>query len=214
MNASHKVKAQFTLPELYNDHLIKWDLHVTKQLGKHNMIIGRDILQFLKIDLRFSDNVVKWDNAEMPFKDGDVTPREAYHIADPVSMEDSVERIKRILDAKHEKANLSKICHKQSELDEAQKKQLEALLFKDKALFDGQLGHWHGQEVKINVKEGTKPYHARAFNIPQCHILTLKAEVERLCKIGVLKKVNRSEWAAPTFIIPKKDGPVCFISDF
>jgi len=38
--------------------------------------------------------------------------------------------------------------------------------------------------------------------------------VERLVKIGVLKKVNRSEWAAPTFIIPKKDGSVRFISDF
>jgi len=42
----------------------------------------------------------------------------------------------------------------------------------------------------------------------------LKAEVERLVKIGVLKKVNRSEWAAPTFIIPKKDGSVRCISDF
>jgi len=43
---------------------------------------------------------------------------------------------------------------------------------------------------------------------------TLKAEVERLIKIGVLKKVNRSEWAAPTFVIPKKDGSVRFTSDF
>jgi len=32
--------------------------------------------------------------------------------------------------------------------------------------------------------------------------------------MGVLKKANRSEWAAPTFIIPKKDGSVRFISDF
>jgi RNase H-like domain found in reverse transcriptase/Reverse transcriptase (RNA-dependent DNA polymerase) len=31
---------------------------------------------------------------------------------------------------------------------------------------------------------------------------------------GVLKQVNRSECAAPTFIIPKKDGSVRFISDF
>jgi len=31
---------------------------------------------------------------------------------------------------------------------------------------------------------------------------TLKAEVERLVKTGVLKKVNRSEWAAPTFVLP------------
>jgi len=29
-----------------------------------------------------------------------------------------------------------------------------------------------------------------------------------------LLKVNHSEWAAPAFIIPKKDGSVQFISDF
>jgi len=68
--------------------------------------------------------------------------------------------------------------------------------------------------VKLELKEGAKPYHARAYNTPRCHIQTLKAKVERLVKIGVLKKVNGSEWTAPTFIIPKKDGSVRFISDF
>ena len=44
--------------------------------------------------------------------------------------------------------------------------------------------------------------------------MTLKLELERLCKIGVLRKIKHSEWAAPTFIIPKKDGTLRFISDF
>ena len=39
-------------------------------------------------------------------------------------------------------------------------------------------------------------------------------EVEGLCEIGVLKKVNRWEWAAPSFIIPNKDGTVRVINDF
>ena len=39
-------------------------------------------------------------------------------------------------------------------------------------------------------------------------------KVERLCQLGALRRVNHSEWAAPTFIIPKKDGSVRFISDF
>ena len=36
----------------------------------------------------------------------------------------------------------------------------------------------------------------------------------KLCSIGVLKKINKSQWGAPTFLIPKKDGTVRFISDF
>ena len=43
---------------------------------------------------------------------------------------------------------------------------------------------------------------------------TLTIEVDRLANIGVSKCKNNSEWAAPTFIIPKKNKIVRFISDF
>ena len=76
------------------------------------------------------------------------------------------------------------------------------------------LGTWKNEQYDIELKAGATPYHARAYPIPKAHEQTLHMEVERLCKVGVLKKVNRSEWAAPTFIIPKKDGTVRFISDF
>jgi hypothetical protein len=81
-------------------------------------------------------------------------------------------------------------------------------------LFDGTLGHWNDVELKVKLKPDATPYHARAYPIPHKYMDTLKLEVERLCDIGVLKKVNRSKWAAPTFIVPKKDGSVQFISDF
>jgi len=42
----------------------------------------------------------------------------------------------------------------------------------------------------------------------------LRVEVERLVKIGILKKKNDSEWAAATFVIPKKDKTIRFILDF
>ena len=77
--------------------------------------------------------------------------------------------------------------------------------------------HWGNGKMKdydIELLPDAKPYHAKAYPIPRVHVNTLKMEVERLCEAGVLKKVNRSEWAAPTFIIPKKDGSVRFISDF
>jgi len=214
MRTSQKVKAQFTAPELHDDRLIEWNMHVTKSLGPYDVIISRDILKFLKINLRFSDEILQWDGAEMPFKDGDGATKEAHYVADSDPVEDAAHRVKRILDAKHEKADIEKICLEQAELDQEQRDQLSVLLRKYEALFDGELGRWHGQEVKLELKEGAKPCRARAYNTPRCHMQTLKAEVECLIKIGVLKKVNRSEWAAPTFVIPKKDRSVRFISDF
>jgi len=206
MRTSGKVKAQFVTPELHDDCLTESNMHVTKSLGPHDMIIGRDILKFPKIDLRFSDEIIKWDGAEMPFEDGDAVTKEAHCAADSNPVEDAVHRVMRILDAKHDKADVEKICEEQAELDKQEREQLAVLLCKCEALFDGQLGRWHGQEVKLELQEGAKPYHARAYDTPRCHVQTLKAEVERLVKIGVLKKVNRLEWAAPTFVIPKKDG--------
>ena len=88
------------------------------------------------------------------------------------------------------------------------------LLNKYEDLFDGTLGHWVGDNYNVELQPGVTPYHARAYPIPKAYEHTLKVEVERLCKVGVLKAVNRSEWAAPTFIVPKLDKTVRFISDF
>ena len=44
--------------------------------------------------------------------------------------------------------------------------------------------------------------------------LTFKQELDRLEYLKVINKVNRSQWGAPTFLIPKKDSTVRFISDY
>ena len=58
------------------------------------------------------------------------------------------------------------------------------------------------------------PYQTKAFLILKIYMNTLRLEVNRLSKLGVLKRVNRFQWAAPTFIVEKKDSSVGFISDF
>ncbi len=50
--------------------------------------------------------------------------------------------------------------------------------------------------------------------MPKVHKETIIKEVERLCKLGVLKRQPASKWTLPSFIIPKKDKTVCFLSDF
>jgi hypothetical protein len=64
------------------------------------------------------------------------------------------------------------------------------------------------------LKEGVSPYHGQAFSVPKIHKNIIMKEVERLCKLGVLERQPASEWAFPSFIIPKKDKTVCFLSDF
>ena len=214
MTTNATVKTQFTLPELHDNQLIEWNLHVTEDLGAYDMIIGRDLLLFLGIDVRFSNQTVEWGNAIMPFKERDSTVHDAYHISDPTGVAERTDRIKEILEAKYEPANLEQVCSAQDQLSMEQRMKLKELLDKYSSLFDGTLGKWKGRDVKLDLKPDSTPYHAKAYPIPKCHIDTLKMEVQRLVELGVLKKVNRSEWAAPTFIIPKKDGTVRFISDF
>ena len=79
---------------------------------------------------------------------------------------------------------------------------------------DGTFDDWKTEPIKFQLKPGTTPYHGRAFPIPHIHLETLKKEVARLVKLGVLVKQPFSQWGAPTFIIPKKNGQVRVISDF
>jgi hypothetical protein len=88
------------------------------------------------------------------------------------------------------------------------------LLLKYEMLFDGTLGDWNQPPISIELKEGAKPYHDRPYPVAQVHKATLIKEINRICSIGVLKKQASSEWASPTFIIPKKDMTVNTISDF
>ena len=71
------------------------------------------------------------------------------------------------------------------------------------------------EPYNIELADGATPYYLkRPYTIPHAYMQTVKHEVERLVKLGVLKKMNKSEWACGTFIISKTDESVRFISDF
>ena len=144
----------------------------------------------------------------------DCNQKEHLSIQDSDRVSKETKRIKKILDAKYKKANLDELVPTLNYLNKNKQNKLYKLLKKYEAMFDGTLGNYTGSKYKIELRENVTPYHARPFPIPKIHEETLKKEVKRLVKIGVLKCINNSEWAAPTFIIPKKNGTVRFISDF
>ena len=49
--------------------------------------------------------------------------------------------------------------------------------------------------------------------MPCIHLSTFKKELDHLVALGMLIPQKESEWASPTFIIPKKDGRICWISN-
>ena len=205
-------KIELTLPEFYPDRRINWKMHTTKNLN-YDMILGRDLLEELGIVLDFRRKVCTWEDAEVPMKPPSATVQDSYYVQQE-ALSSEMERIRKILDAKYEPANLEEVAESCEHLTKSQRKQLCQLLQKYSTLFDGSLGIWNSEPYNIELKQGVTPYHARPYPIAKIHEKTLKMEIDRLCKVGVLKKVNRSEWAAPSFIIPKKDGTVRFISDF
>ena len=211
-------KLLFKLPELSNSRIIEWKCQVndSKSPSNYDMIVGRDLLEQLGINLKFHTQTIEWDDAEIPMRSPSITHQEAF-LAESTEGKLALkasERLKSILDAKCEKANLVQEVNRHDDLTEDQQQKLLVLLKKCEHLFDGTLGRWKSDPYEIQLKEGVQPHHAKAFPIPKIHEQTLRDEVQRLVKIGVLRKVNRSEWAAPTFIIPKKDATVRFISDF
>ncbi|HSN67194.1 MAG TPA: reverse transcriptase domain-containing protein [Fusibacter sp.] len=209
-----KALTQIILTELHESRTITCSAHVAPNLSKYDMIIGREVLSELGIILNFKEQTIEWDEAVIPMKPETATQATSFVIKESSSVDEATERIKKILDAKYEAADIKTIVSDCNHLSPNEQDGLYKLLMKYESLFDGSLGTWKGEEYNIELKPDATPYHARAFPIPKIHEQTLKLEVDRLCELGVLQKVNRSEWAAPTFIIPKKDGTVRFISDF
>jgi hypothetical protein len=128
---------------------------------------------------------------------------------------DATKRVTHILNAKYAKADLQLIVKNNCKhVSVDHQKKLVQLLVKFESLFDGTLGDWRTKPVSFQLKEGASPYHDRAFPVTKIHKDVLIKEVERLCKLWVLEQQHYSELALPSFIVPKKNNTVHFLSNF
>jgi hypothetical protein len=218
-HTSGKCTTNFILNEFYESKVIEWILHVDKTFGPHryDMIIGHDLMSQLRIILNFDGQTMTWDKSTIRMKeledllDINSPINEFYwheEIYESQALIDASSHLKKILDMKYEPADLNKIAHNCDYLTDNEQMQLLSLLHKYQHLFNGSLGTWNAKPCNIELKPDAKPYHSRPFLVPKIHEVTLKIDLECLTKAGVLKKVNRSKWAEPTFLIPKKDATV------
>jgi hypothetical protein len=90
----------------------------------YDLIIGRDLLSSLGVTINFNKSVVEWDGNELPMKPIDGTVENSYHVQEARAAEDSFNRIKRILDAKYEPANLDEGAINSSHLNKEEQAKL------------------------------------------------------------------------------------------
>jgi hypothetical protein len=191
---------------------------------QYDNILGVKTMKKYGIILDFKNKMITIDEVKLPIKNinylqGSSTIH-ALRLNHSLTMElqstqDATKRVTRILDTKYQKADLQSIVKdKCKHLSANQQKKLLQLLTKYETLFDGTLGDWKIKPVSFKLKEGVSPYHGQAFPVPKVHKETIIKEVKRLCQLGVLERQPTSEWALPSFIIPKKDKTVSFLSDF
>jgi hypothetical protein len=129
---------------------------------------------------------------------------------EPHSTHDATEWVVNILvlDAKNEKADLQSVVSTNcSRLCLQDQNKLLELLTEFEELFDGTLSDWKTDPVPFELKEGAKPYHGRSYPVPKAYKNTTIRELNRLVELGVVEFQPGSEWASPSFIIPKKMEP-------
>ena len=217
----------FDMPEFSSRKTVDLNFNVFKNTTNipYDMIVGTEALDTLGVKLDFENNTVKWDKVKIEMKTNAecfdlVNSHKLYTLFttvvsddEPAEVKEASKRVEGILDAVYEKADITKIVNECKHLSIEQRNDLFILLNKHKSLFDGTLGEWDTPPVSLEVKPGERPFHGKAYSIPHVYEQTLKKEVQRLIDIGVLEKCSDSEWASPTFIIPKKNGTVRFITD-
>ena len=122
------------------------------------MIIGRDLIRSLGIDIHGADMTIHWDDAAIPWRDIDSTTNDVFALSQhnaPFNAE--TKRMKRILDAKYSKANIKTIAESSTHLDTQERNELYTLLKKYECLFDGNLVTWHDKTYDIKLKPDAEP---------------------------------------------------------
>ena len=214
----------FKFPELNQNKTITWAVHVDEKTSSkeasYDMIIGMDLMCEIGLQIDCQDKSIKWDGHEIPMKprkllqDAEVMHMLYQAATTPEALVDAELRQNRILDADYSKIEIDPFVQELNHLTPDQRQLLAQTLKKFPTLFSGGLGELKIPPISLELVEGAKPYHAKPFPIPKSLEHTTKTEMTRLTGIKVFDKNPDSEWAAPTFVQPKKTGDVRILTDF
>ena len=191
----------------------------------YDMILGLDFLCAIGIDILCRQKQLKWDEATLAFQPRDTykEPHANIHarLIEAFAYGDEEDDPKglgykstQIMEAKYEAIDTDELAQAQEQLTPKQRTELAHLFRKFPQLFDGELYTYPHRQYHLDLQDGAKPVHSCPYGVPFTQRDAFKRVLDHLVKIGVLECSGASQWASGTFIIPKKDDRVQWISDF
>ena len=143
------------------------------------MIIGRDLIRSLGINIHGTEMTIHWDDAAIPWRDIYSTTNDVFALLQyNAPLKSETKRTKCIPDAKYSKADIKTIAESSTHLNPPKIHELYTLLKKYECLFDGNLGTWHGKSYDIKLKINVEPYYGKLFPVPRIYELTFKQELD------------------------------------
>ena len=201
-----------TLPEFDKTRRIDgvW-VYVFDTPCQHDIILGQDFLHKAGIAIDFEFKFVKWLDKRIDMKSQGFLQNDANvsllldAIAEDEDLGACYEEIfsTMISDSNYKKHNVDNIANQQLHLTAVERAKLKQLLSRYDTLFDGKLGQYRGHKNNLKIDKNAKPYQGKAYAVPHAHKEPFIKELKCLVEIRVLHICRGTEWAAPTFIIPK-----------
>ena len=119
-----------------------------------------------------------------------------------------------ILERKYDRVTARDAVAQQDHILPKQKQLFKNTLEKHEILFDGKLGHYPHEKFHIDFVEGSKPMFKKAYHVLFQRESLFKDEIQNVVKDGILEPCGQLHLAAPTFVVPKKDNRVQWVSNF
>ena len=91
---------------------------------------------------------------------------------------------------------------------------LSDILKRHDKVFNKGLGTIKGFKADIKLQDDAKSVFCKARPVPYALRQKVEEELDRLESQGVVKKVERSDWASPIVCVPNKDGSIRICGDF
>jgi hypothetical protein len=182
------------------------------------MIIGCNMLRAMVLIVDFKDNLMTWDDVVITMKTypkKPPLPNEPSKVSQMILdlVKDDLITTDECLSSKP--SNIRQITQGQKQLTPSQCDELEEILLKFPKLFSrGGLGKFNGEKIHLDLDPTVPSVASRAYAVPERHKHIFKQELNCLIQEGVLEPGTQSAWIAGTFIIPKKDGCVHWVSNF